>query len=251
METSETTLPLAPTLAPLDDDPRRGLVQMGQLGFRYVQLSASIPGMRPRELDASARRDLNARLRRSELSVSGIDLWIPLEHYLDAGHVDRAVGTTCETIELAGDLGRCPVSLTLPVDTGDESRIAEVIETVAAHADRFGVAIADHATPHSEHSLIGVGHDPAAALGRGDDSAQVVAGLGSRLVSARLCDLLRSGLRGPIGDSQEGRLDVEAYRIALSVIGYSHPVVVDARQWANPWIGLEQTQRVWEDCARA
>lgn len=251
MESTESTLLLAPTLAPLDDDPRRGLDRLRQAGFRFVQLSASMPGMRPRELDASARRDLNARIRRSELSVSGIDLWIPLEHYLGAGHVDRAVDAIGETIKLAGDLGRCPVSLTLPSDTGDESRVAEIIETVAAHADRFGVAIADHANPTMDHALIGVGHDPAAALSRGDDPAQVVVELAERLVSARLCDLLSSGLRGPIGDSQDGRLDAAAYRIALSVIGYSHPVVVDARQWADPWIGIEQTQRVWEDCAKA
>ena len=71
-----------------------------------------------------------------------------------------------------------------------------------------------------------------------------------RLVSARLCDLLRSGLRGPIGDPQEGRLDVAAYRAALAGSAYRRSVVVDLRQWPDPWAGLERTAEVWQEGLR-
>jgi hypothetical protein len=47
---------------------------------------------------------------------------------------------------------------------------------------------------------------------------------------APLCGLLRSGMRGPVGDQQEGRLDVMAYRVAVSLYGGGRPVIVDARQ---------------------
>ena len=44
-----------------------------------VQLSAAQAGLRPRELDRSARRDLLATLRRRELAVAGIDDGLDVE----------------------------------------------------------------------------------------------------------------------------------------------------------------------------
>ena len=74
------TLTLAPTISDLDAAPRRAISQLSDAGFRAAQLSASQPGLRPRELDQSGRRDLLATLRRREVSASGIDAWIPPEH---------------------------------------------------------------------------------------------------------------------------------------------------------------------------
>ncbi|MEE8154531.1 MAG: hypothetical protein V3T53_06170 [Phycisphaerales bacterium] len=237
-------LPLAPTLGPLGDQPRAALDRLAAMGFRYVQLCATQRGLRPRDLDRSARRDLLVRLRRLEMQVSGLDLWIPPSHFLDPALVDRAVDAVRAALELAGDLQRCPISLELPRPTGDDS-LGPVIETIAEQALRVGVELADHAFPDVTADRLGIGIDPAAQLSCNEDPAAVVTKHADRLVSARLCDLLASGMRGPIGEAQAGRLDVLSYRVALSVGGYDRPVVVDARQWSDPWPGLTQTARTW------
>ena len=91
---------LAPTLGPLAEllAPRSVFDRLSELGYRYVQLSAAQPGLRPRELDKSARRDLLATLRRREMSPAGVDLWIPPDHFLASATVDRAAEAVVEAI---------------------------------------------------------------------------------------------------------------------------------------------------------
>ena len=249
--------PLAPTLEPLvsanggggdGESIRAAMERIASMGFRFVQLSATQPGLRPRDLDQSARRDLVATLRRRELAVAGLDLWIPPRHFLEAAHSDRAVSAVLAAIELASDLGRGSVSLTLPGTTADDSdALKPALDAISDHANRFGVMIADHAVPvvARDSELIGVGIDPAAWLSSGGDPSAALMANARRIVSARVCDLLTSGLRGPVGDRHEGQLDVVAYKVALSVIGYARPAVVDARNWIEPWKGIEQTRRAW------
>ena len=74
---------LAPTVASLGTDLRSILDRLHHEGWQAVQLSAAMPGTRPRDLGSSARRDLQATLRRNELLAAGMDLWIPREHYID------------------------------------------------------------------------------------------------------------------------------------------------------------------------
>ena len=246
---------LAPTLEPLVSDDggpsiRQAFDQLQKLGFRAVQLTATQPGMRPRELDASARRDLISILRRRELSVAGLDLWIPPKHFLDAATADRAATAVQQAIELGADLGRVALSLSLPHLNASDSaagQLKTIIDAIGAYGEKFGVAIANHATPQPriEGSNIGVGIDPAAWLSQGKDPAAACLEHGDHLVSARLCDLWQSGLRGPIGNSREGQLDLTQYKVALSVTRYSAPIVIDARQWTDPWRGIEQTRAAW------
>jgi sugar phosphate isomerase/epimerase len=239
---------LAPTLAPLVRDAtgveiRAALDRLSLLGFLFVQLSAVQPGFRPRDLDRSARRDLLATLRRKSMTICGLDAWIPVAHFTDPIHVDRAVTAVQQTIELAADLGRCPVSIVFPPGASSSS-----MEHVLSHADRFGLRLADHAIPVqalTSTDLLGIGIDPAAWLSQGEDPVSAVHANATKLVSARLCDLLRSGMRGPIGTPQESRLDVLAYKIALSIAEFKHAIVVDARQWIDPWQGLQQTRAAW------
>ena len=241
-------LQLAPTLSPLvaagDLSVREAFERIAELGFRFVQLNAAQGGLRPRELDHSARRDLLATLRRRELMVAGIDAWIPISHFGDPARVDHAVAALRGAIELASDLGRVPVSVSLPQDPA-------IISTLVEHASHHGVRLADHHVPPRDSSSfagmdgLGIGIDPAAYLSQNLDPAAAIHGHASRLVSARVSDLLSSGLRAPLGDREEGRLDVTAYQVALSIAGYSAPVVADARQWPDPWGGLERTSQIW------
>lgn len=236
---------LAPTLASLPGAPRSVLNRLAEERYRAVQLDATQPGMRPRELDQSARRDLLATLRRKELAPAGIDLWIPPGHFNDPATMDRAIDATCEAIQLAHDLGGCPISLTLP--DVEAPAADEVIAILGAEATRFAVDLADHQTEESgsPEEWVGLGIDPAAVIAAGHDPAKLVMAAGDRLRAARLCDLTETGLRGPVG-LPAGRLDVLAYRVALDITGFRGPVVLDCRQWAQPWEGLYASRRLWE-----
>ena len=177
------------------------------------------------------------------MNLSGLDAWIPAAHFADAARADRAVQTMCEIIDLAQDLGRVPVSMMMPSDDAQASLLIE-------RAHRAGVEIADHALPQDEKPSregIGFGIDPAAWLSQNKDPVAAVHAFGDRLIAARLVDLLTTGLRGPIGSGAEGRLDVTGYKIALSVNGYLRPIIIDARQWNDPWRGVEQTMQAWTD----
>jgi sugar phosphate isomerase/epimerase len=245
---------LAPTLEPLMLESggaaiRDALDRLHALRFRFVQLGATQEGLRPRDLDGSARRDLLATLRRRELRVAGIDAWIPPRHFLDAANSDRAVHAVQRAIQLAADLGRAPISINLPaVDaSSDAAAIAEIARTLSAHADKYGVAIANCAAPlpNIPASNIGVGIDPAAWLSHGKDPAAQLMANASRLISVRLCDLLHSGMRAPIGDRHQGQLDLVQYQVAASVAQYSQPIVIDARQWNDPWLGIQHSRDAW------
>lgn len=276
--------PLSISLAGLRrDDPtlpwaagaRAAVDWAGTLGVRAVQLDATAAGLRPRELDRSARRDLAALLRRRELELSGLDLWLPGEHLIDPAHVDRAAGAIVAAIGLAAEIaplaggvaGRC-VSVMLPAKIG-----RDVLAQIGAEAERQGVRLADHAWPpgaerqerghasgqdaksagdasegrevegaHASakasagsagrwpHS-IGIGLDPAAVALAGEDIGSAAARAADQMVSARLCDLSSAGRVLP--GSADGRLDLLAYRVSLSLAKGVVPVVVDVRGLAE------------------
>ncbi|HMN95528.1 MAG TPA: TIM barrel protein [Phycisphaerales bacterium] len=287
--------PLAASLAGLDDPPRSAMERLAGLGARGVVLDAAREGVRPRDLDAVARRSIRSATRRMGLEITGIDLWIPPGHFLDPLRADRAVDATLAAIELAADLGRATINITLPA-APDEPTAAgagvggdaaapsagerdRVLEAILRKADRFGVRIADHAigatrstggvaltslagAVSAEASAAhGVGIDPVAWLARDIDPAEAIAHVatatgGARLAAARLCDLTRSGMRAAIADERSGaaaheaRLDPTTYARALelsAMVAGSESLwpIIDARQWAEPWRGIERTIEVW------
>jgi sugar phosphate isomerase/epimerase len=236
---------LAATIEPLGAAPRRTIDRLRELPIRFVQLSAAHEGTRPRDLDRSARRDLRAVLSRREMGLAGVDLWTPPHDYVDPARTDEAVDRALQAIELAADLGRVPLCVVLPAPAA-EGMPHESVETIARSAERFGVALADHAVPATRRNGIGVGVDPAAWLARDEDPADVLMRETGRLVSVRLTDLLETGMRGPIGSrGSGGRLDVSAFRSAVVASGFDRPVVADLRSWPDPWKGLMQTLHVW------
>ena len=239
--------------------------QVGRLGYRSVAWPAMTPGLRPRDLDATARRGIASELRRHELTLASVDLWIPPGHFLDPEHLDRAVTAVEAAVAFAGDLARHAaldpgsagrrrpiVSTLLPSEPerraagrrGEE--LAQAIAALAAAGERAGIAIADHAPESSVNpSPLASGVDPAACLAAGRDPAATVLAAGRRLAAARLVDLFRSGLRGAIGEPGEARLDIVGYRVALDVIEFRGATIVDSRQWRDPSGGLAVSLERW------
>jgi sugar phosphate isomerase/epimerase len=245
--------PLAATLAPLGEDPVAGLEVLRAIGYRAVQLSATQPGMRPRELDASSRRDLSVRLRRLEMRCAGLDLWIPPEHFANPVYADRALDAMKQAISLAADLGRVAVSTALPAQTEANAQllrdIRAMISGAAAHA---GVEIADHgsdavkgAWEGSAGDPMGVGIDPAMLLSIGEDPVLSVARCAKRLRAARIVDMLQSGMRAPPCEADGARLQLDEYVLALAGGGFRRSPVADARNWHHPRAGLERVRALW------
>ena len=247
-------MPMPPqhlSLAILGLDPARSasardLINLAtRTGYRGVQIDATYPGLRPRELDRSARRDLAALCSRSGLAISGVDCFIPPRHLLAGQHQDRAMHALIAALELSADLARLGngdagiVSCELP--TGIQSEIVDAIE---AACDRFEVQVADHATTQPTHPLH-VGIDPAACLEAGNDPVRSAASLGERLVSTRLSDRDESGRVLPV--VEEGRLDLLAYRVALVSAGYGRPLVVDLRGVPDALLRCGQIPEAWDD----
>ncbi len=247
----EVIEPIALSLAleetPEAGSPRAALVWARQQGFAWVQLDATQGGIRPRELGGSARRDLAATASRSGVRISGLDLWIPPEHFLDSETMDRAVSAVVDAAGLLGELVHLgaspmgsPVSILLP-----EGVASSVVAAIGAAADRAGVLIADHAV----EPATGVGVDPALHLLAGRDPAQSVAGkgsglaIGSGLVAARLSDANAMG-RCAVGS---GKLDVLSYAVALSTAEWRSTVTVDVRGLPDTRAGVARAVDAWRD----
>jgi sugar phosphate isomerase/epimerase len=215
------------SLAGLTDErgARERIEWAAGLGYRAVQLDGAL--LRARELDRSARRDLASLLRRLELGFSGIDLWIPPAHFVETGHVDRAVAAVVGAVELAAELARLlgcgggVVCVTMPEKTS-----AATVGAVLDAALRVGASVADCSWPfRAAEGPLGVGIDPAVLLMAGKDPAAEVARLASVPLAARASDAAAGG-RVVMGS---GSLDVLAYKVALSVKGFGGPLVVDLR----------------------
>jgi len=229
---------------PWDGGLRSELGWASGLGYRAVTLDASRPGLRARELDRSARRDLAALLRRREIALAGLDLWIPAAHFVDPDRADRAVSAMLEAIELAADLatllgspaaggGRGCVSVTLPA--APASSLTDLIRT---RAEACGVLVADHTfdasgepgrlhTSGEADDPLGVGIDPPSVLAGGGEPASLATALGARLKSARLANVVAGG-RAPL-HARQGVMDELGYLVALATSGYERHMVVDVR----------------------
>ncbi|HLO41773.1 MAG TPA: hypothetical protein VK176_12180 [Phycisphaerales bacterium] len=231
----------------------RGLLRWAAgIGLRWIQLDATLACVRPRELDRSARRDLASAIRRDELGLCGIDLFIPPRHFLEAVHVDRAVSAVVGAIELAAELKpllnappRPAVALELPPGLGED-----VLSQLSASAARADVVLADHArpNPYIRTGTLGPGVDPAAMLAAGEDVFDVLTRMEHTPIQARLSDT-QAGARVPAGSSQ-GRLDLVEYASALGVRGYDTPVVVDLRGLRAPMSDAPRVIAAWETALR-
>jgi len=253
-------LRLAPTLGPFaqgfGNSPRRALTAIAAEGFSAVQLDATLPGLRPRELDTSARRDLTATAARANLVIAGIDFFIPVDHYRDPTHLDRVATAAQGACSLAADLGRVPVSLNLPIDDCDPS----LLDALLAAADRHGVPLAIHDEANAsglkawleqyDRAVVGAGLDPAALLIRKQEPSGLAQSLGETLCVARLSDASRGQADGGRQVVGSGDLDVMSYRVSVDLAASRKgPVVLDLRGLSNPVAAARTAKAVWDQAA--
>lgn len=233
---------LSPTISSLALPPRNAIDRLRQQGWRGVQLDVRAEGTRPGDLGESGRRDLRSSLRRSNQELTGLDFWIPMQAWTSSETVQRALDATVSSIDLAADLGRCPVSMVLPGDEVDSG----VLDAICSHAMSRGVRLADHRVEAvMSGPSHGIGIDPVALLSSGVDPAGVVNAAAEQLVSVRLGDLDEAGQRVPPGIDGTGRLDLTAYKVALTLRSWTSGVVVDLRQWPDPAAGMQQAREAW------
>ena len=258
--THGSDLTLAPTLGPLvhaaGKPPKQILALIAEQGFGSVQLDATLSGLRPRELDSTARRDLVATATRSGLALSGIDFFIPAEHYTDSQYTDRAAQAAAAACSLAGDLGRIPLSLNLPVAKADASLVQSIIEQADAdgvmlaihdEANRDGLQtwLSDHAPPH-----VGVGLDPAALLIRDGDPSAAAQALSNYLRVARLSDASKGQADGGRQVVGAGGLDVMPYRVSIDLAPKRlGPVVLDLRGLGSLVHAMTSAKQAWDHAA--
>ncbi|XAM00124.1 TIM barrel protein [Phycisphaeraceae bacterium D3-23] len=253
-------LTLAPTLGPLVRASRRpvraAFSALADLGFRSVQLDAGLPGIRPRELDQRARRDLAAAALRAGLAITGIDLFIPRQHLLEPEHLDRATQALFAALQFAADLGRVPLSVALPI----AELSSEVTDALLALADARGVMLAVHAEDQPEalsawiaesgEGIAGIALDPAPVLASQNDPVQRLQQAGKLLAISRLSDTQRGlgdGSRLPIG---AGDLDISGYRISADLApDRLGPVVLDLRGLTDPAGAAAAGKRAWDNAA--
>jgi sugar phosphate isomerase/epimerase len=212
--------------------PRAAIEWAASLGVRSLHLDASAPGVRARELDRSARRDLASTLRRNGLAFTGVDLWIPPEQYAEPATADRALAALLGAADLASELGgllgaRAPVvSVTLPAAyTG--------IGEIATRADAAGVLIEDFGADGGDESrpaMVRPGVDTGRLLMLGEPPGKTYARLARRLGSLRLNDADDTGRR-PMGS---GRLDLAMLLALHGTLTSDLPIVTDLRGLEHP-----------------
>lgn len=216
----------------------RGAIEWaGRLGFEGIAIDAADKETRPRLLDRSARRDLAAAMRRSELVSAGVELWLPPAHLDDPARADHAVSAMIAAIELAAELAAlthgqpCFITTVRAARDGGITPVArEALHLITARASALGVEIGEAGWPAIESdagSPLGVALDPAAIIAHGDDPVAALARLHTDglLRAIRLNDLGRSG-RVPVG-SEAGRLDTEALIISAAALGARPMMVLD------------------------
>lgn len=255
--THGSDLSLAPTLGPLTRQTGRSITQLlpwlVNEGFTTAQLDITLPGLRPRELSDTGRRDLRATFARQNMTIAGLDLFIPRKDFLEDAKIDRATAAALAGIELAADLGRVPISIPLPIDEMDTSARAQLVDA----AQGRGVPLAIHAEDkldklaswldEVDQSLVGIALDTAALLAHHPQPDAVIHKYNKKLLVARLSDLSDQGLRCVVG---QGTLDTMLLRLALDLAqNRKGPIVLDLRNMENTLHAATAGKAAWDNAA--
>ena len=208
--------------------PRQVIEWAAGAGFRAIMLDSARVGVRPRDLDRSARRGLASLLRRLELRLAGAELWIPSEHYASPTNSERAVAAALSSIDMLAELAALieadrTLTLTLPADGADEA-----ISVIAQAAHRAEIRIANAAWPWrqpSDDAPIGVALDPRAITRSGEDPIAIASSCQQPPDAARWAFTSRR---------PEEVIDPLGYASALSTAGFRGDVALDLRDAIDP-----------------
>lgn len=227
----------------LPDAPApRGRIEWAKsVGARGVHLDGALAGLRPRELDRSARRDLASLLRRLDLAFTGLDLWIPPHHFAEAGHVDRAIAAVRGACDLAAELGGLLGDAATPVVSVELPGTLHADAQAALLGAELPAPLADHRRPYEARGMRVVpGLDAAAVLLAGGDPSAELLRLAGAGPSARLADADAVG-RCAVGS---GRLRVSEYKVACAAAG-ARGVILDLRGLDQPGGAAARALEAW------
>lgn len=154
-------------------EPREVLSECARVwlpaGGRAITLDATAPGFRPRELDRSARRDLASSMRREEIALAGIDVFIPSEHFARPDTRDRAASAVLGAIEMGGQIGARHVAI-----RAGEGLPGDVEAELSSVAERHGVTLAGYGRVEKlKPAVVADASDPALLASRLSGAAVV------------------------------------------------------------------------------
>lgn len=194
-----------------------------------LHLDATLPGIRPRELDRSGRRDLVAIAKRHNLSLTGCDLFIPPTHFTSPQHQQRAADAVRQAIAFAAELRALGAAAALvcidtaaPTPKSSEPTLdaTSLLTDLAAHARDHGVTLCDIS---GEATPLARGLDLAAIIARSEDPAAAI--VTHKPACLRLTDW-NGRARVPFG---HGRADITALTAASSVAAPAAVAILDFR----------------------
>lgn len=225
--------------------PRAAIEWAGGIGYRRLALDLTAAGIRPRELDRSARRGIAALLRRAELAVVGCDLLIPADHFISPGHVDRAIEASIHAIEFARELAAlCEARPLITLELPGESEARSII---GASAEREGVLVAQlSAEEVGREGWSRLALNLPAVMGEGGDGAGSIGSQGDSLAQVRITDLV-DGVRRPLGTAG-GKLEPLALVAAIAAASYGAcDPVIEVRGIAEQHTAAQTSLSAWPD----
>ncbi len=234
---------------------RGAIAWAAALGYRRIHLDAAAPQIRPRSLDRSGRRDLAATIRRESLGFTGLDLWIPAEHFGAGEHADRAHAALLGAVELAADLaslagiggGPPVVSVTLPDAYAGRPEVLALCDGLGVLVEDFGAAARAERAPDDGGDAGAANASHASSLAAAGDSVRpgidtgrlilhdrppgkTFAKFSKRAATLRLNDADDTGRR-PMGG---GTLDLGTIMALHATLTPSLPIVTDLRGLDDP-----------------
>ncbi len=228
-----------------DRSTRSMISQIHSMRSRGIALDGSAPDCLARELTRSARRDLASTLRRNELDLTGLDLWIPPEHFVDQSTVQRAMDALNQAAELSSELAQLVGGRSRPIVSVILPKELPAIErsSIGSSAQRVGALIVDH-QPEIENPIPGIriGIDPSMILLDGRSPGKAITQAGPDLGAVRLNDMNAMG-RCAIG-APGSKLDLKGFAGALLVSGQEW-ITLDVREIPDPQLACQKAQHAW------
>lgn len=251
---------MTPTQLGLDIEDFRlpvkdGLGLVAKLACRVVELPSASGETSPRELSASGRRHLSRYVESLGLRIAALTIDVPGLRLTDPRTVDERILRTCESIDLARELGVRIVTaaagaLTHP-DSGELSQVAAAaLRQIGEYADSRGVGYAIRPSQDSAERMADVltalgcpslllAIDPAVLVMQGTNPISFVEKLGASTALIHARDATAGSPGGPGHETALGQGEVDMIGLAEAVadLDYAGPII--ARRYESPAPHLE------------